>query len=183
VAAAVAAAASASQPPASASQPASASSESESASASEPAADSVVQDVPAGDPLPVWERIIGHIREARPALAAVLEHGIPLSIEREKLVLGFPEGSFFGKQAESRESKEGIAEGASKVIGKSPEIVIRFTEEAEKAGLSVAEASARQRTDLREERKREALAHPRVQEALQIFPEGAGNVKVRVDLD
>ncbi len=138
---------------------------SEPASAS--VAESIVRDVPAGNPLPVWERIIGHIREARPALAAVLEHGIPLSIDRDRLVVGFPSGSFFGKQAETQESREGIAEGAAKVIGASPEIVIRFTEEAEKKGLSVAEASARERTDLREERKREALAHPRVQEALQ----------------
>ncbi len=148
-----------------------------------PKSEGVVHDIPAGDPLPVWERIIGHIREARPALAAVLEHGVPLSIDRDTLVLGFPTGSFFGKQAETRESKEGIAEGASKVIGATPEVVVRFTEEAEKAGLTVAEASEKERTDLREERKREALAHPRVQEALQIFPEGAGNVKVHVDLD
>jgi DNA polymerase-3 subunit gamma/tau len=183
VAAAVSDYVSKSQPPDAAESVTAAVAPAASASAPASAPDSVVQDVPAGDPLPVWERIIGHIREARPALAAVLEHGIPLSIERDELVLGFPSGSFFGKQAESPESKEGIAEGASKVIGATPEIVIRFTEEAEKSGMSVAEASARQRTDMREERKREALAHPRVQEALQIFPEGAGNVKVRVDLD
>jgi len=158
-------------------------SESDSVSVSESESDSVVTEVPAGSPMPVWERIIGHIREARPALAAVLEHGIPVSIEREKVVLGFPAGSFFGKQAESRESKEGIAEGAAKVIGGAPEIVIRFTAEAEKSGLSMAEAADKERTDMREEQKRAALAHPRVQEALQIFPEGAGNVKVHVDVD
>jgi DNA polymerase-3 subunit gamma/tau len=147
------------------------------------AAPRLIAEVPAGDPLLVWERSLGHVREARPALAAILEHGVPLSIAREELVLAFPSGSFFGKQAESRDSKEGIAAGAAKVIGGTPEIVIRFTAEAEKKGLSVAEATERKRTDTRDERKREALSHPRVQEALQIFPEGAGNVKVHVDVD
>ena len=72
---------------------------------------------------------------------------------------------------------------AAQVVGGTPKVVVRFTAEAEKKGLSVAEATERQRTDQREERKREALSHPRVQEALQIFPEGAGNVKVHVDVD
>jgi hypothetical protein len=142
-----------------------------------------VVEVPQGDLLPVWQRIIAAIRDARPALAAILEHGVPLAIGREELTIGFPEGSFFGKQAETRESREGIVEGAAQVIGGRPAITIRFTAEAEKPGQTVAEAAEQQLTDLREARKREALSHPRVQEALQVFPEGAGNVKVRVDLD
>ncbi|MBW2461561.1 MAG: DNA polymerase III subunit gamma/tau [Deltaproteobacteria bacterium] len=138
---------------------------------------------PNGDLLATWEQIVGHLREARPALAAILEHGVPQEIDGEKIVVGFPTGSFFGKQAEARESKEGIASSAEQVLGALPEVIIRFIDEPEALGQTVAEASAQERNVRIEERRREALRHPRVQEALQVFPEGAGNVKVQVELD
>jgi DNA polymerase-3 subunit gamma/tau len=141
---------------------------------------SIVTEVAPGDPLPVWERIIARIAEARPALAAILEHGVPLSITREKVVVGFPPSSFFGKQAETADSKEGIAESAAHVIGHRPAVEVRFTEAADAGARTVAQVAEKRREDVREERRREALSHPRVQEALQVFPEGAGNVQVHV---
>ncbi|RLB52929.1 MAG: DNA polymerase III subunit gamma/tau [Deltaproteobacteria bacterium] len=150
---------------------------------SAPPAPPATSAAPAGKLLPTWEQIIGHLQDARPALAAILEHGVPQEIDREKIVIGFPTGSFFGKQAESRESKDGVATSAAQILGASPEVIIRFIDEPEALGQTVAEASAEERTGRIEERRREALRHPRVQEALQVFPEGAGNVKVHVELD
>ncbi len=157
--------------------------ESEKTPAAAPAPATKAAPAPAGKLLPTWEQIIGHLQDARPALAAILEHGVPQEIDREKIVIGFPTGSFFGKQAESRESKDGVATSAAQVLGASPEVIIRFIDEPEALGQTVAEASAQERTGRIEERRREALRHPRVQEALQVFPEGAGNVKVHVELD
>jgi DNA polymerase-3 subunit gamma/tau len=154
-----------------------------SASVSEPASGpsrgGLVDEAPAGDVRPVWERIVGRVRDARPALAAILEHGVPLEVARERIVVAFPEGSFFGKQAESADSCEGLADAAANVIGGRPEIVVRFTADAGTNAPTMAQAEKKRSEDAREAARREALSHPRVQEALQVFPEGAGNVQVR----
>jgi DNA polymerase-3 subunit gamma/tau len=132
-----------------------------------------------------WQQIVGRLRESKPALAAVLEHGAPLSVTRERIVIGFPEGSFFGQQAQPEEARNDIAEEAREVVGGKPAIEVRYTSEAEPraAGPTVAELEAQRRETSRKQREEEAMKHPLVVGALEVFPEGAGHVKVNVDVE
>ena len=45
----------------------------------------------------------------------------------------------------------------------------------------MAQLEQSRREERREEIKKKALGHPRVVEAMEIFPEGAGNVDVQVE--
>jgi hypothetical protein len=142
----------------------------------------IVQEVPAGGPdalLAIWERVVGEVRDRKPALGAVLEHGTPKRVDREKIVVAFPQGSFFGQQAKSEESRDGLAEAAAAVVGGRPEIEVVLA--AEVASETVAKLEERRRNDRNKEREREALSHPAVVAAREVFPEGEGSVKVHVD--
>jgi DNA polymerase-3 subunit gamma/tau len=143
----------------------------------------IVQEVPAGGAdalLAIWERIVGEVRDRKPALGAVLEHGTPRRVDRDKIVIAFPQGSFFGQQAKSEESRDGLAEAASVVVGGRPEVEIVLAAEVP-ANDTVAKLEERRRADRNKEREREALSHPAVVAAREVFPEGEGSVKVHVD--
>ena len=135
------------------------------------------------DAVSAWQQIVLRLRETRPALAAVLEHGAPLRVDRECITVGFPPGSFFGQQAATGESKEGLADGASQIIGAKPRIEVKFTADAELPAPTVAGLEEKKRDDVREERRKAALEHPTVQAAREVFPEGAQALRVLVDSD
>ena len=128
-----------------------------------------------------WQRIVLRLRDTRPALAAVLEHGAPLRVDRECVTVGFPPGSFFGQQAATEESKDGLATEASHVVGARPKIVVKFTADAELPAPTVAGIEEKRRDGVREERRKAAMEHPTVQAAREVFPEAAGGMRVLVD--
>jgi hypothetical protein len=123
------------------------------------------------------------LRQARPALAAVLQHGVARTITADSLVLLFPTGSFFGQQANAPEALEGLAEAAMAVLGTRPKVEVTFARDATSAGTSVAQVEAARDVERREQTRQRALAHPHVTEALRVFPEAAGRVEVAVDVD
>jgi hypothetical protein len=142
--------------------------------------------VPVAPPPPppeAFERIVAHLRQARPALAAVLQHGVARTITAESVVLLFPTGSFFGQQASAPEALEGLTEAALAVLGARPKVEIAFARDATAAGTSVAQVEAARDVERREQTRQRALAHPHVTEALRVFPEAAGRVEVAVDVD
>ena len=129
-----------------------------------------------------WEGLVELLREGKPALAAVLEHGVPRVVSREKVVLSFQEGSFYGRQANATAAREAILEAATQRLGAKPELEIRF-DAADEAmqERTVAAVEASRRKGRQEQRRREALSHPAVQEAVQVFPEASGRVQVRLN--
>lgn len=134
-------------------------------------------------PPATWERLIAHLRQARPALAAILQHGVGKTVTRESIVLVFPTGSFFGQQASAEDAREGITEAAAAVLDARPTIEVIFADDASRTGTSVAQLEARRDVERRNGVKQRALAHPRIAEALQVFPEATGHLEVSVDVD
>lgn len=144
---------------------------------------SAVVDVPLSEQstMAAWERILNRVRDSRPALAAILEHGAPKSIEPTQIVVAFPPGSFFGNQAGERDSREGLAICAEQVIGAKPKIEIVYSADSDGRGRTLAEVDDRRREDQREQTRREALNHPTVVDAIQVFDVAPNAVKVQVD--
>ena len=126
---------------------------------------------------------MAHLRQTRPALAAVLQHGVGKTVTRESIVLVFPTGSFFGQQAGAPEARDGIAEAAEAVLGARPSVEVVFAKDATSTGTSIAQIEAARDVERREQTKQRALAHPRIAEALQVFPEATGRLEVSVDVD
>ena len=130
-----------------------------------------------------WEELVGTLERQQPALAAVLEHGIPKAVGPDRIVLSFKDGSFYGRQAESPESIAAIARVAEQQLGGRPEIQIRFDAQGEAANKTVAAVAAQRKEAEAEAKRKEALNHPRVRDAIDVFPESAGKLKVHIEAD
>jgi len=130
-----------------------------------------------------WEELVSTLERQQPALAAVLEHGIPKAVGPDRIVLSFKDGSFYGRQAESPESIAAIARAAEEQLGARPEIQIRFDAKGEAATKTVAAVAAQRKEAATEAKRKEALNHPRVRDAIDVFPESAGKLKVHIEAD
>jgi len=90
-----------------------------------------------------WERIVDRVREAHPALGAVLERGVPLVVEPDALEVEFEKGSFFGHQADTAEGRETLAQAAAHILGEAPAVTVRWAGVASAAARGKASAPAR----------------------------------------
>lgn len=100
----------------------------------------------------------------------------------ERIIIAFKSGSFYGRQAASRDAKACVADVAEKRFGRRPEIDVRF-DAAASDKRTVAAVEATRRDTQSAARKREALSHPVVRDAMQVFPESRGKVDVRLEDD
>jgi len=130
-----------------------------------------------------WEELVGTLEQRQPALAAVLEHGIPKAVGPDRIVLSFKDGSFYGRQAESPESIAAIVRVAEQQLGARPKIEIRFDAQGEAATKTVAAVAAQRKEAEVEAKRKEALNHPVVRDAIDVFPESAGKLKVHIEAD
>ncbi|MGD8608113.1 MAG: DNA polymerase III subunit gamma/tau [Myxococcales bacterium] len=130
-----------------------------------------------------WEELVAVLAQRQPALAAVLEHGIPKAVSPDRIVLSFKDGSFYGRQAQSPESLAAIAGLAEEHMGSRPEIEIRFDAHGDATNRTVAAVAAQRKEAELEARKKEALNHPRVRDAIDVFPESAGKLDVQVEVE
>ena len=130
-----------------------------------------------------WEELVGTLEQQQPALAAILEHGIPKTVGPDRIVLSFKDGSFYGRQAGSPESIAAIVRIAEQQLGGRPEIEIRFDAQGEAATKTVAAVAAQRREAELDAKRKEALNHPRVRDAVDVFPESAGKLKVLIEAD
>ena len=128
-----------------------------------------------------WERLVDALRENMPALAAVLEHGIPRVVCAESIVLSFKKGSFYGRQAEAPEAIAAVQNAAQEQFGKTPTVEIRYDASSEGSTKTVAAVGTKRREAELEARRREALNDPCVQDVIAVFPESAGKLDVHVE--
>lgn len=127
-----------------------------------------------------WEGIVDDLRDSKPALAAVLEHGIPRAVTADRIILSFQEGSFYGRQAKSPAAIEAITDAAKARLGSRPKVEIRFDAESS-SKRTVAALDATRKEAESAAKRREALSHPAVRDAMDVFPESRGKVEVRLD--
>jgi DNA polymerase-3 subunit gamma/tau len=124
---------------------------------------------------------VSSIMDAKPALGAVLQHAAPLAVSPEKIVLAFPRGSFFGRQAEALDGRQGIARAAARVLGAEPSVEVTYADAAGEGVKTLVEAEKERRDARIEETRKEALSHPLVLEAAQLFSVAPERMSVRVD--
>ncbi len=129
-----------------------------------------------------WARIVARLLDDKPALGAVLQHGVPAEITRDKIVLAFSTGSFFGRQAESESGRNAIAEVASRILGARPRVEVTYVD-----GTLTDKTLAEEAAEARESRiaatRERALRHPLVIEAQKLFDLPEERVTVRVELE
>jgi len=130
-----------------------------------------------------WETFIRDLAETEPALSAILEHGEPREFSSEHLLIAFPDGSFYAEQADSPDALRMIERALHSFLSIKPIVTIVRDSQADTSSGTVA-ALKEERLDVkREEQRQEALNHPLVVEALQLFPGGANHLEVTVNID
>jgi len=130
-----------------------------------------------------WEPIVARLRETHPALAAMVEQSEARVVSKEKLVLGFEEGSFFGRQASQPEALAALAAAAHSVLGATPQIELKLDKAPGTKTRTLADVEKGRRDAEGEQRRRAALGHPAVLDALDVFPDARGSEEVRFDND
>ena len=134
---------------------------------------------PSNAPQENWLAIIRHLRDHEPRWAAMYEHAFPRELSGSRIDVTFPEGSFFGRQAQTPDGTEALRRAARAVFSANPEILISFATQL--SGITVAQKEASEVDERKEGLKRKALSHPRVVEALKVFPELGQKQDIQID--
>ena len=99
-----------------------------------------------------------------------------MQVDATSVKISFPEGSFFGKQAASKQARDALAEAAARVLGGSPMIEVGYN--LQSGRTTVAAEQAAQKKQRRSEVEQTARSHPRVREAMDVFEEQDVQVEV-----
>ena len=130
-----------------------------------------------------WARIVAQVRSALPALAAVLNHGMPIEVTAATLRVGFPDGSFFGRQAQATNAREALLRAAAQVLGARPNLLIGTPTPSDAKVSTLAEIEEDGRRQRSAAKREAALSHPAVMDAMEIFGESEASVDVQVDIE
>ncbi len=125
-----------------------------------------------------WQGLVEQIRRRRPMIGSILEHGSLLALELPSLHLGFSEGSFHLEQMKDPENLEVLKEMAEAYFGQAVAIKISAADiKNGEAPRSLIEERKAQETDRKKRLREDALAHPLVQKAVEVFEGEVKEVK------
>jgi DNA polymerase III subunit gamma/tau len=133
----------------------------------------------AGDGMEVWRAILERVRAARPAIASVLEHAMPLEVGAARLVVGFePSASFLAARASEREVLEVLTRETRAQFGAPTSVAIESSAKAASGVRTVASVDAELRSAELARARAAVQAHPLVEEAIRLFGAKLQEVKL-----
>lgn len=117
-----------------------------------------------------WPGLVAHVKNRRPRLGAILEKASLLRLDPPQLEIGVAKGSFELTQLEDADDRKVIAELATEFLGARVNLLVKGLEaEKEQAPPSLAEERRRQETDRQRRLREDAVNHPLVRAARDIF--------------
>jgi hypothetical protein len=119
--------------------------------------------------------VVARLREEKPTWGSLLEHGIVLSCDAEKLEVAYEKRSFFAAQVSDRAVADAFERAAKSSIGVQAKILLV---EGGLSGRTLAQLANEAKTAALDAARREAVSHPVVQEAIAIFGAEIKNVKL-----
>lgn len=131
----------------------------------------------------LWARIVREIENAKPALAALLAHGIPLEVTSDRIVIGYEKDSFFGRQVESQAGRQAVGATAKRITGRDFAVDVRYLDELPTSTQSMVSEEQTAREEAEAQTRQRALAHPTVLEAQKVFDVPSSSVQVHLEAD
>jgi len=119
-----------------------------------------------------WPGLVEYVRgKRRPALASVLDQASLISLELPVVEVGLVKKSFALNQLEDRENLEQLEGYAGEYFGQAVKIVVRGLEpdQAASAPPSLHKARQEQESDRKRRLREDALSHPAIKSAQEIF--------------
>jgi DNA polymerase-3 subunit gamma/tau len=117
-----------------------------------------------------WQHLVERVRQTRPALASVLEHGRALQFGPQGVEIGYVPGTFYWESAQERDNRTLLARLLAEHFGQEVRLTLRALAEDVSGEVStLAEAQESRRREREQEIKTDALKHPAVEGALSIL--------------
>jgi DNA polymerase-3 subunit gamma/tau len=126
-----------------------------------------------------WQGLVEHVRaQRRPGIASILEQASLLTFELPLMKVGLPKGSFALSQLEDSEYLEDLSRLAEEYFQQKIDVRITALDERQaNAPPSLAEERQSRETDRKKRLREDALSHPMVKTALEVFSGEVREVK------
>jgi DNA polymerase-3 subunit gamma/tau len=118
-----------------------------------------------------WKEFVNFAKKKKPPLASILEHGCPLALNESSLEIGYPEKSFYLERMQEADNRSLLRALCSEFFQKSMQVIISgINPNSAGRGNPVGEEEREEgKNSKREKEDEEALNHPLVREAINIF--------------
>ena len=125
-----------------------------------------------------WSGLVDFVKaKRRPRIASILEQVSPMAVSRDHLKVGFEKGSFVDGQLDG-ETKGDLEKLAAEYFGNPVRLETVYVDQAEiKAPPSIAEEKQANETDRAKRLRDDALNHPMVKTAIDVFEGEVVDVK------
>ena len=128
-----------------------------------------------------WQGLVDTVRNNRPMLGSVLEHGRPLKLEPPTLEIGYPKGSFMISQLDEEDIRVDLEALASNYFEQPVKIKISSLESHEEdIPKSLVQSRQDKETDRMRRLREDALEHPAVKAVQEVFN---GKIKKIIPID
>jgi DNA polymerase-3 subunit gamma/tau len=127
-----------------------------------------------------WRAILERVRAARPAIASVLEHAIPLEVGASQVIIGFEASDgFLSARAGEREAIDVLTRETRAHFGAPTHVAIDASGRRAAGGVRTVASVDAERRSAEVVRARAAVqAHPVVEEAMRLFGARLQDVKL-----
>nr|WP_320049596.1 DNA polymerase III subunit gamma/tau [uncultured Desulfuromonas sp.] len=116
-----------------------------------------------------WPQLVAHVKEKSPALASLLEHGSLIKMALPELVVGYPAGSFHLQQMNDSETREKLTQFIRDLYGLAVDLKIQALTGDASGPPSLVETQKKKESDRERRLREDALTHPTVKKAIEIF--------------
>ena len=116
-----------------------------------------------------WPQLVAHVKEKSPALASLLEHGSLIKMVLPELVVGYPAGSFHLQQMNDSETREKLTQFIRDLYGLAVDLKIQALTGDVSGSPSLVETQKKKESDRERRLREDALTHPTVKKAIEIF--------------
>jgi len=115
-----------------------------------------------------WREFVNFAKKKKPPLASILEHGYPLALMEDSLEIGYPEKSFYLERMREADNRSLLGTLCTEFFKKPMRVHISgINPNSLPRGSTIKEMEERKNPE--QEKEEEALDHPLVKEALNIF--------------
>jgi DNA polymerase-3 subunit gamma/tau len=122
-----------------------------------------------------WRALLARVRATKAHVAAIFEHGVPLEVTAQRVLIGYQAGSFEGAQASEPEAMDLLQREARAHFGAETKVALDLSA---RAGTTVAALDAAQRKAELAQAHAAAAGHPLVQRAIALFGAELKDVKL-----
>ncbi|MDY0191778.1 MAG: DNA polymerase III subunit gamma/tau [Desulfuromonas sp.] len=116
-----------------------------------------------------WLEFVQYVKKERPRIGSLLEHGSLLKFDLPRVMVGFERASFMLQQLSDAETKERLNSLAQQFFEQQVQVVVESLSAAAAAPLSLVAAEEKRESDRGRRLREDALAHPMVRKAVEIF--------------